>query len=293
MPAQDTSPIKEKIISILRRNGPSLPVHIAREIDSSILFTSAFLSELVSEKRIKMSNLKIGNSRLYLIEGQENRIETYSHYLKSKEKEAFNLLKEKRFLRDSEQNPAIRVALKEIKDFAIPFQKPDTKELYWRFFTVPESEFMGKGKGKQQRQEKSKGDELDIFYPETEKEGGEIKKKIKKSSKKKSARRKSPKENKLLNKIKEFLSEREIEIVDIISFDKNEIMLKIKEKNSETEKIFIAYKKRRLNEADIVNAGKKAAEFRLPYVVANPGEPLKKVRDFIDAAKNLHSFEKL
>ena len=47
---KDTSEIKEKILSILKRRGPSLPVHIAKEIESSMLFTSAFLSELVSEK---------------------------------------------------------------------------------------------------------------------------------------------------------------------------------------------------------------------------------------------------
>jgi len=273
MPAQDTSKIKEKIISVLRRNGPSLPVHIAREIDSSILFTSAFLSELVSEKKIKMSNLKIGNSPLYLIAGQEYMIEKYFHYLKSKEKEAFHLLKEKKFMKDSEQNPAIRVALKEIKDFAIPFQKPDTGELYWKFFTVPESEFTEKIKPEPRKEER---------------------KKIKKIFKNKTTKRmSSKKENKLLNKVKEFLSEREIEIVDIISFDKNEIMLKIKKRDSGTARIFIAYKKKKINEADIIKAAKKAAEFGLPYMIANSGGPLKKVEDLINATKNLYSFEKL
>ncbi len=274
MPTQDTSKIKEKIISVLKRNGPSLPVHIAREIDSSILFTSAFLSELVSEKRIKISNLKVGNSPLYLISGQEPLIEKYSSYLKSKEKEAFSLLKEKKFLKDSEQDPAIRVALKEIKDFAIPFQKPDTEELYWKFSTAPDPEFS----------EKTKEKELGIFDKD---------KKTKKSQKKKATKRKSSKkENKLLNKVKEFLSEREIEIMDIISFDKNEIMLKIKEKD-EGEKILIAYKKKKIRETDILNAAKKASEFGLPYVIANSGGPLKKVKDLIDATKNLCSLEKL
>ena len=51
MPTQDTSKIKENIISTLKRRGPCLPVHIASEIGTSILFASAFLSELVSEKK--------------------------------------------------------------------------------------------------------------------------------------------------------------------------------------------------------------------------------------------------
>ena len=85
--------------------------------------------------------MKVGNSPVYFIPGQERLLENFSQYLKSKEKEAFLLLKEKRFLKDNQQEPAIRVALREIKDFAIPFKKPETDELFWRYFTIPESEF--------------------------------------------------------------------------------------------------------------------------------------------------------
>src|SRR3989304_1899975 len=48
-------------------------------------------------------------------------------------------IKERKFLRDSAQNPAIRVALREIRDFALPFKSGD--EIVWRYFLVPESEF--------------------------------------------------------------------------------------------------------------------------------------------------------
>jgi len=123
MPIQNTLGIKEKILLILQKRGPSLPVHIAKEIGLSMLFASAFLSELVSEKNIKISNMKIGNSPIYFLLGQEPMLEKFSQHLKSKEKEAFILLKEKKFLRDKEQDPAIRVALRTIKFFAIAFKK--------------------------------------------------------------------------------------------------------------------------------------------------------------------------
>src|SRR3989344_321623 len=103
MPAQDTSLLKDKILSLLRIRGPGLPVHVARETNLSILFSSAFLSELLSEKKIKTSHMKVGGSPLYFIPGQEPRLENFSQHLKSKEKDAFNLLKEKKFLRDKEQ----------------------------------------------------------------------------------------------------------------------------------------------------------------------------------------------
>jgi len=135
----DTSQIKEKILFILRGRGPSLPVHIAGEMGLSILFASAFLSELVSEKKIKISYMKVGNSPIYFIMGQELHLEKFSQYLHSKEKEAFLLIKEKKFLNDKKQEPAIRVALREIKDFAIPFEK--NGEIFWRYFSADEKEF--------------------------------------------------------------------------------------------------------------------------------------------------------
>lgn len=133
---QDALQVKEKIITFIRLRGPSLPVHIAKETGLSLLFASAFLSDLYSEKVINISNIKIGSSPLYFIPGQEPQLENFSKYLKNKEKEAFIILKEKKFLRDSELQPAIRVALREIKDFAIPFKKDE--EIYWRYFTIPE-----------------------------------------------------------------------------------------------------------------------------------------------------------
>ena len=155
---QDTSEIKEKIILVFKKRGPSLPVHVAKETGLNILFASAFLSELLNEKKIKISNMRVGNSPIYFVSGQEIMLEKFSEYLKSKEKEAFLLLRERKFLKDSEQEPAIRVALRAIKDFALPFKikenlpkkfsgpenslnLEENEEIYWRYFNVPEMEF--------------------------------------------------------------------------------------------------------------------------------------------------------
>ncbi len=281
MPIQDTSEIKEKIISILRRNGPGLPVHIAREIESSALFTSAFLSELASERRIKISNMKVGNSPLYYLPGQEQLLEKFSHYLKSKEKEAFTLLKEKKIIKDSEQDPAIRMALREIKDFAVPFKK--NEEIFWRYFTIPITEF--KIAEKPIKIEKKKAEKtLDIFETSGKKE------RIKRTPKKKISKT-SQKESNFFNKVKGSLSEKSIELIDIISFSKNESILRVKD--TEGEKIVVAYNKKRISDNDIIKAAKKSAEFNLPYMILSLGEPLKKVRELILSVKNLHSIEKL
>src|SRR4030042_4578061 len=128
----------EKIIDILNEKGPSLPIQLAKQIGISSLFISAYLSELADDKRIKISHLKVGGSPLYFLEGQQEQLEPYYKFLHPKEAETFLLLKQKKILRDSNQEPAIRVALRSIRDFAIGFKKDD--EIYWRYFLITESE---------------------------------------------------------------------------------------------------------------------------------------------------------
>ncbi|GAH57222.1 unnamed protein product, partial [marine sediment metagenome] len=101
----------------------------------------------------------------------------------------------------------------------------------------------------------------------------------------------SQKERNFFNKVKEFLSEKSIELIDIISFSRNESILRVKD--IEGNKIVVAYNKKRISDNDIIKAAKKSAGFNLPYIVLSLGEPLKKVRELILAVKNLHFIEKL
>ena len=128
--------IHSKIIEIIEEKGPSLPIQIAKGIGMSSLFVSAFLSELVKEKKLKMSHLNVGGSKLYLIPGQEHLLENFYKFLHAKEAETFLLLKQRGILKDSEQEPAIRVALRSIRDFAIGFKQ--NEEIFWRYFLTPE-----------------------------------------------------------------------------------------------------------------------------------------------------------
>ncbi len=291
MPTQDTSPLKEKMLLVLQRRGPSLPVHIAGETGLSILFASAFLSELLSEKKIKISNMRVGSSPIYFIHGQESMLEKFSQYLKSREKDAFVFLKQKKFLKDKEQEPAIRIALRAIKDFAIPFKRGE--EIFWRYFTIPEKELKSSVKKevllttfkKINKQSKpiSTEQELNIFE-------NKLKKKTKKISVKKKEARKR-KNDKFFNKIKEFLSKKSIEILDIESFSKNDLTLKIKIRDE--EKLLVAYNKKRISENDIIKANKKALELNLSYIILSLGKPLKKLNSLIEAINNLSDIEKI
>src|SRR3989344_1514238 len=314
--SQDTSKIKEEIIYRLKINGPSLPVHIAKWISSSILFTSAFLSELTSEKRLKMSHMRIGSSPLYFTEGQESMLEKFSQHLKSKEAEAFGLLKEKKFLKDSEQEPAIRVALRQIKDFAIPFKKEEY--LLFRFFTVPEAEFIEIQKPtvtitalpvemmKKNAEAVIENEALILEGNKEPKEpvqvipAGKPKKREKEPKKiklkpKQKATRKTSKEKKydekFLEKVKEFLSRNSIEIVNIEGLKKDELLLRIKVNGN--EQLLVAYKKKKISENEIIKTAKKASEMNLRYSILSMGELPKKISGLIKALQNINDIKKV
>ena len=326
MPKQDAAQIKEKILSILKIRGPLLPIYIANEIEMTMLFASAFLSELFSDKKIKMSYMKVGSSPLYFLPGQESQLEKYSNYLKSKEKDAFILIREKRILKDSEQEPAIRVALRQIRDFAIPLRK--NNETYWRYFTIPESEFREEQKPIEEHEyiepkpkvfdtkEREISEKIikdikieDIENLREEKERlekiikeksdkSEVKKEPKKVSKKtvqkkKAVSKKTLQKNneKFFNQVKEFLSKESIEIVNIEGFGKDEIFLRIKREGD--EKLLIAYNKKRISENEIIKANKKALELNLKYLILGMGEVGKKLSNLIESIKNLEKIEKM
>jgi hypothetical protein len=295
----DAMQTREKIISIIKERGPILPVQVARETGLSILFASAFLSELYSEKEVNMSNIRVGSSPLYFISGQEPQLKKFSQYLKGKEKEAFIFLKEKKVLKDSALQPAIRVALKEIKDFAIPFQKND--EILWRYFLVEEpSEVETKIIEEiriEQIREEPKIEEKFEDKEETEKGGEEreisTKEKIPKKQKiaTKSKKPNKKKDENFFNKIKESLSKKGIEILDIKDFKNDEAILRVKK--GDKEELIFAFNKKKITEKEILKANKRASEEKMPYSIFSLGEAPKKLIDLISAIQNLSNIENI
>ncbi len=319
MPVQNALEMKERILSILRRRGPSLPVHIAKETGLSILFAAAFLSELVADKKVKYSDMKVGSSPLYYINEHWPMLEKFGGHLKSKEKDAFNLLKERKFIRDREQSPQIRVALRTIKDFAVSFNR--NGELIWRYYIIPESELAPdvikplvkekeeiivpkiqaieiEKKEKPIEVKLEKPIEIKIEKPkETKKEHQkelnvlERPKKEKPRVKKSTKKKKSKIDDNFFNKVKEWALGHSMEILDIHDFNKNELHLKVKKDGK--EHLLVAYNKKRLTDADLVRANKKAKELGIGYAILSFGELQKKMSDIIDAAKNLSEIKKI
>ncbi len=133
--------IKKNIIKHIQENGPSLPIKVAKAIKMEPVFASAILSELISNHKLKMSKMKVGASQLYLIEGQDEKLESFAEeYFKGVEKQAYMSLKQEKYLIDEDQEPAIRVALRGIKDFATPFRYQE--KIMWRYNFTPKEEIL-------------------------------------------------------------------------------------------------------------------------------------------------------
>ncbi len=131
-----------KIISFIRMKGPSLPVEIAGHLGKDSFLVSAMLSELVSSKKLFLSNIMVGRSRLYFLPEQKPRLESFAKYLNEKDKNTYELIKKKNLLRDKSLDTLTRVSLRNIKDFAVPLEANinGNRELFWKWFLLDNEE---------------------------------------------------------------------------------------------------------------------------------------------------------
>jgi len=129
----------DDILKIVKMKGPVLPTHIARDAKLSLLFAGAYLAELVSNKKALVSNVKIGSSPVYYVQGQEAKIEYYMKYLEQPEQVAVEKLKLNQVLDDNLLDPVTRVALRNSPDFAVPVKVNTSAsiELYWKWYLLP------------------------------------------------------------------------------------------------------------------------------------------------------------
>jgi hypothetical protein len=133
MPDLSTS---QKVLDIVQQSGPLIPSDVSKKIGTNIIIASALLSELASKKAVRMSYLKMGGTPLYYTTGQEGKLQEFIRFLHEKERKAYELLKTEMVLRDAAQEPVMRVALREIKDFAIPLnvQTETGIETFWKWY---------------------------------------------------------------------------------------------------------------------------------------------------------------
>ena len=134
--------ITDRVKQLVRMRGPVIPSQISKEIGTNILMASAILSELASKNDVKISSVKFGGTPLYYVPGQEPKLQNYLTSLAQKEREAFEQLKSNGVLSDTSLDPATRVALRQIKDFAKPLDVSINGEayLFWKWYLLANEE---------------------------------------------------------------------------------------------------------------------------------------------------------
>ncbi|MEM1535812.1 MAG: hypothetical protein QXQ82_01310 [Candidatus Pacearchaeota archaeon] len=277
---------KQKIQELIKAKGPCLPSHLSNEIGLSLLFTSALLSEMVAEKTLKLTFLKIGGSPLYYLEGQEQQLENFIDYLAPQEREAVRLLKEKKVLEDEKLTPLQRVALRNAKDFAKMLKrKIDEKEkIFWHYYLVPEEEvenILNSLKIEEPKETKEEQAEIKVEVKEQEIEPEKLHAEIK------VRKREKKKAEAFREKVLESLKKKNIEIFSELK-EENKICIALIDSEIGLLK-FLVYgiNKKVINEADIGLASSYGLEEKLPVLLVTQGKLTKKASEFLKKLGNV------
>ena len=288
--------LKSKILSFIQRNGPSIPVHISKEIRENMIFTGAVLSELISNKKLMVSTAKIGGSPVYYIQGQEYRLSQVLYpYLKDVYKKVYDLLKENVILKDKELEPWQRVALREIPDFANMLRTRDN-QIFWKWYLVSEDEavliikeILGINEIKESAPE-----------PKSEVKEEPMKEIIAEPEVKPEVKEEKPKQKKLVKpkresvSLSDFFRFKSVEIIDEKIVKKGKELNYIGEISSDLGlmKVFIKYiDKKRISDADLISAHNEAQLKKLALYFISHGDLTKKARDY--TRNNFLIYEKL
>ena len=267
---------RESVLEIVKFKGPLLPVQIAKDIGTNIMFAGALLSELVSNGKIKITNVKMGGSPLYYTDNQIEKLQDLIKHLNEKDRQTALLLKEKKILRDNECTPLQRVSLREIKDFAKPLQAKENEqvELFWKWYLVSDEE--AKGLIEEVMKEYKPVEEVKKIDKKIE-----IEKEIKKVKPK--VERKKPTKSLGLKNVNDYFNQNNIKILNADVVNKNKEVNYVVEITSDIGNLnfFVKFKdKRKIEEGDLSLALNEAKN--MPLIFLSNGDLSKKAKKLIE-----------
>ena len=105
---------KEHVLEVVRMKGLVVPSDLIRDFRTDTFIIGAVLSDLVHEKKLNVTAVKIGGSPVYYPPEQKEKIQDLFRYLNEKDKTTYELLKQQKVLSDTEQTPIVRVSLRNI-----------------------------------------------------------------------------------------------------------------------------------------------------------------------------------
>ncbi len=311
--------LKDKALEFVKLNGPLLPVKIAKAIGKDITFAGALLSELVANKKVKVSIAKIGGSPVYYTPGQEARLQTLEPYLHGREKDAYKLLKEKRLIWEGDAEPWQRVALRDLKDFAIPINviaEDGSNMSFWKWYLASEddikpsiSRYLEPQKGSLEKTHEKIiiQENTEIVRQDAKQTRQEILQdfitpvEIKKTTEyfdKPEVKVKQSKRGKLTSPIEleNYLNKKQIEILskEIGKKGKEVDMIAYVPSGLGKIKFFIAYRnKKKIGEADISMIFSRSQVKNIPAILLSTGELTKKAKEYLEKDFRSVTFHKV
>ena len=242
---------------------------------------------------------------MYYIQGQESKLQNFSSNLAEREREAFNILKEKKVLRDVVQEPAIRFALRQIKDFSMPLEVnfEGRSEIFWKWYLTEASEAQGiigiilseKEKitkkepetivlqePKQQVlvQKEAKPIEIQKHAKEPKPETIEKQKPLKEKTE--APKQKIKAEDPFLRHIKNFFDKNKVAVIESIEDKKNsetDFIIELQTAIGNVRYFCKSKDKKKINEGDLSSALVQAQSKNLPLVFLTNGKIVKKAEE--------------
>ncbi|MBM3200053.1 hypothetical protein FJZ53_03870 [Candidatus Woesearchaeota archaeon] len=285
--------LKNQILEIVKRDGPVIPSQVSQHVVANLLFTSAILSDLASQDQVKLSKAKIGGSPVYYVKGQEPKLQMLYKYLGEKLKLVFDLLKEQQILRDKDLEPWQRVAVREIKDFAVMMtvNYNSQQEVFWKWYLIPDDEakkIISETLKKEEPQPVKEEPKPELKH-EAKKE--EIEKKHKEVPAKKEETKLEPEKklilgDKFYDTLNTYFSDNKIAIMEEAVIRKNteyEFVIQIPSALGNLKYFVKAKNKKKVTDAELNMAYTTGERKKLPTIFMSTGDMTKKAEKYLEA----------
>jgi hypothetical protein len=265
----------EKILDVVKQ-GPTIPVRVAKVVGGDTMIVGAILSTLISTGDVRVSSLKIGGSPLYYVPAHEARLEEFINYLNDKDQKTFKLLKDQKVLKDSEQDPLIRVSLRTIKDFAKPMEieMHGQKELFWRYYQEPKDEAIALAKSLVRIPEPVKAILAEPIRPAEDISA--VQPAVNVSKPRVIAKEISASKIDFLEIVKKHLAEKDLDIISKEKIKKTEYDFVLKNHDTNEYIYCKAKDKKTINEGDLASAFVFAQNKKMPCIFLATGNLTKK-----------------
>ena len=246
---------------------------------------------------------------MYYLAGQEAMLQKFVGNLNDKEKKAYDLLSQNKILRDSEQEPVIRVVLREIKDFAIQLNVSynENNEIFWKWYLIgnEEAELLIKSKlnileKKAEQPPVKKPEESSIEKAIEKRQEQPIQKELaaieKPAIKKERKQGQKAAEDAFLKEINKFFEKNRIIVVSSEVIKKNsemDFIVQVPSVVGSLQYYCKAKNKKKVSDSDLSNAYVKGQFRKLPVLVLSNGELSAKAKEMAEKELNNLTFKRI